>query len=170
MRTSYQSQRKNKSTFFGNCESEIRERIILLFLFFLILSTYRWTKAIKEDQVFSFEDTLLLSQGKKIILCSNPQLGFYQKSSSSAFLHSHLQHSEFWAAFFTSGQLRFLGQHLLIFSGCFSFFGQGHFRALPYWHPREACYRHTRKGLAHGQPLGSLGHTLAGLPWPRAAR
>ena len=36
MRTSYKSQRKNKSTFFfGKCESEIRKRIkILLFLFF----------------------------------------------------------------------------------------------------------------------------------------
>ena len=56
MRTSYKSQRKNKNTFFGKSESEIRKRIkILLYLFFLILSTYRGTKAIKEDQIFSFD-------------------------------------------------------------------------------------------------------------------
>ena len=90
------------------------------------------------------------------------------KSIFSMF-HSHLQHSDFWAAFFIFGQLRiFFGAASANFSRLFFCFWAGHFRALPYWHPRAACYMHTRKGLAHGQPLGSLGHTPVGLSWPRA--
>ena len=56
---------------------------------------------------------------KNTILCSNPQLGFYQQSLSSTFLHSHLQHSIFWAAFFI-----FLGNWDIFLWAAFSIFEQ----------------------------------------------
>ena len=71
IRTSYKIQRKNKSTFFG--KNEIKKIIkILLFLFFLILSTYRGTKAIKEDQAFSFVTHTFALTGEEDYLMFKP--------------------------------------------------------------------------------------------------
>ena len=57
-------------------------------------------KAIKEDQAFSFvTHTFALTGEEDYLMFKNLQLGFYQQSPSSTFLHSHLQHSIFWAVF-----------------------------------------------------------------------